>query len=259
MMTRSRRSTGKEPFLRSIELRRDKVPDLAKYPFSIPAIASLSSLSLDPKVTFLVGENGSGKSTLLEGIALALKLNPEGGSQHFRFETQKAHSDLGDYLRLVRGIRRPRTGYFLRAESFFNVATEVDRIAREEYQGMLTLQAHGGKSLHEQSHGESFLALLTNRFYADGVYILDEPEAALSPQRQLGFLAVLHDLVTCKGCQFVIATHSPIILAYPQATIYSLDDGAISPIDYERTSHFTLTRDFLADRSRYLRKLFEDR
>ena len=124
----------------------------------------------------------------------------------------------------------------------------MDRIAREEYEGVLTLMAHGGKSLHEQSHGESFLSLLTNRFYPDGLYILDEPEAALSPQRQLSFLAVLHDLVQNKRCQFIIATHSPIILAYPRATIYSLDDGGIAPIEYERTSHFTLTRDFLRDR-----------
>ncbi len=245
-MTKTRK---KEPFIRAIELHRDKVPDPKPYPFSIPAIATLTKLTMHPEVTFFIGENGSGKSTLLEAIAVAAKFNPEGGSQNFHFETERSHSELGDFLRLVRGIRRPKTGFFLRAESFFNVATEVDRLGATD--------AYGGKSLHRQSHGESFLSLFENRFHADGLYLLDEPEAALSPQRQLSFLAVLDELVMEKGCQFIIATHSPIILAYPQATIYSLDEGAITEVEYERTSHYTLTRDFLVNRQRYLRKLLD--
>jgi predicted ATPase len=161
-------------------------------------------------------------------------------------------------MRLVRGVRRPKTGYFLRAESYFNVATEIERLDAEPSVAPRIGPAYGPRSLHEQSHGESFLALVQNRFSANGFYVLDEPEAALSPQRQLSFLVSLHELVRAGSSQFVIATHSPIILAYPDATIYMLDTNGITNVKYEDTEHFSLTRDFLVDRQRYLRRLLAD-
>jgi len=250
------RQRGRDAFVRAITLLREKVESFERYPFSIPAIRALDSLDLHPKVTFFVGENGSGKSTLIEAIAVAARFNAEGGSQNFNFATRRSESELHTAIRLVRGVRRPKTGYFLRAESYFNVATEVDRIAREVPRGRDVLEAHGGRSLHEQSHGESFLALVQNRFYANGLYILDEPEAALSPQRQLSFLVSLDELARRKNCQFIIATHSPIILAYPEATIYGLGSRGPTKVAYEDTEHYALTRDFLQNRERYLRRLF---
>jgi predicted ATPase len=238
-----------DAFIRAVTLVREKVESFDKYPFTIPSIRKLDTLELHPQVTFFVGENGSGKSTIVEAIAVAARFNAEGGSQNFSFATRRSESELHNALRLVRGVRRPKTGYFLRAESFFNVATEVDRVGAE------ALQAHGGRSLHEQSHGESFLALVQNRFYPNGLYILDEPEAALSPQRQLSFLVSLDDLARRQNCQFIIATHSPIILAYPQATIYGLGPEGPTKVAYEDTEHYALTRDFLQNRDRYLRRL----
>jgi predicted ATPase len=246
-----------EPFVRSVELLREKVADLNRYPFNIPAIRALETLELHPKVTFLVGENGSGKSTLAEAVAVAAGFNAEGGSKNFNFASRRSESELHTALRLVRGTRRPKTGYFLRAESYFNVATEIERLDREGG-GPHIIDSYGGKSLHEQSHGESFLALVQNRFGDDGFYILDEPEAALSPQRQLAFLVSLHALVREGRSQFVIATHSPILLAYPDALIYNLGPDGIAKTLYEDTEHYSLTRDFLVNRERYLRRLLDD-
>jgi len=253
-----RRQKHLDAFVRAVTLVRDKVESFERYPFSIPSIRKLDSLDLHPQVTFFVGENGSGKSTLIEAIAIAARFNAEGGSQNFNFATCRSESELHTVLRLVRGVRRPKTGYFLRAESYFNVATEVDRIAREVPTGTAVLEAHGGRSLHEQSHGESFLALVENRFYANGLYILDEPEAALSPQRQLSFLVSLDHLARGQNCQFIIATHSPIILAYPQAIIYALGPDGPTKVAYEDTEHYALTRDFLLNRDRYLRRLLTE-
>ena len=227
------------------------------YPFSIPAVRGLQTLELDPAVTFLVGENGSGKSTLIEAIAIQAGFNPEGGTRNFRFSTRSSDSDLHRCLRLARGPRRERTGYSLRAESFFNVATEIERLDREGG-GPPLIDSYGGRSLHEQSHGESFLALIKNRFGPDGLYILDEPEAALSPSRQLTLLARIHELAHHGRSQFLIATHSPIILAYPEATIYQLSDSGIARVRYEETEHFFLTREFLLHRERFFRELFDE-
>jgi predicted ATPase len=239
-----------EPFVREIVLLREKVEDWTQYPFTIPAVNRLESLVLHPKVTFLVGENGSGKSTLMEAIAIAVGLNPEGGSQNIRFSTRESESALHPLLRVVRGARRPRTAFFLRAESFFNVATVIDDLGVQ--------QSYGGKSLHEQSHGESFLALVTERFGADGLYLLDEPEAALSPQRQLSLLAEFDRLARHDRSQLVVATHSPILLAYPQARIYALTPEGLAEVEYEQTEHYSLTLDFLMNRERYLRHLLRD-
>ncbi len=240
---------GMDVFLRSAELRRDQVPSFDAYPFSLPIIRDFERLDFHREVTFFVGENGSGKSTLIEAIAVAAGFNAEGGSQNFNFATRRTESELHKYLQLVRGVRRPKAGYFLRAESFFNVASAIDDLNAQD--------SHGGTSLHAMSHGESFLALVKHRFWANGLYLLDEPEAALSPQRQLALLKLMHDLVRQK-CQFVVSTHSPLLLAYPGARIYHLSDKGIETVEYEETEHYALTRDFLLNRERYLSRLLSD-
>ncbi|WP_218511503.1 AAA family ATPase [Variovorax sp. dw_308] len=239
-----------------ITLRRDKVDSFDRYPFSLPAIRSLEQIDLHPRMTYFIGENGSGKSTLLEAIAVSLGFNAEGGTRNFNFGTRRSHSVLHEYLRIAKGIRRPRDGYFLRAESFFNVATEIERLDEDPMAGPPIVDSYGGRSLHEQSHGESFLALMTQRFGGQGLYILDEPEAALSPQRQLAVLSRMHDLVL-DNSQFIIATHSPILMAYPDACIYQCSNEGISRIAYEDTEHFQVTRDFLSNPQRMLQVLME--
>lgn len=243
-------------FAGRVTLLRDRVESFDRYPFNLPAIRHLEQLELHPQVTFFVGENGSGKSTLLEALAVSLGFNAEGGSKNFRFDTRVSHSVLHEYLRIAKGFRRPRTGFFLRAESFFNVATEIERLDNEPSFGPPVIHSYGGHSLHEQSHGESFLSLLTHRFGPQGLYILDEPEAALSPQRQLAVLSRLHDLVL-EGSQFVIATHSPLLMAYPNARIFQCDGNGVQVVNYEDTEHFQVTRDFLANPQRMLRTLLE--
>jgi len=227
-----------DAFIRAIALKRDQVPSFREYPFNIPVVRHLEELALDPRVTFFVGENGTGKSTLLEAVAVALGFNPEGGTMNFRFSTRDTHAPLHEFLRLVRGVRRPKGGFFLRAESLYNAATYMDTEVPE------CLDSYGGVSLHQQSHGESFMAILMHRFGPNGLYILDEPEAALSPLRQLALLSRLHELVT-QNCQFIIATHSPIVMAYPQAAIYLLTQEGIHRTEYKETEHYRVARDFL--------------
>jgi predicted ATPase len=243
-------------YVSRITLQREMVESFDIYPFSIPSVRSLESIDLHSKVTYFVGENGSGKSTLLEAIAVSLGFNGEGGSKNFRFSSRHSHSELHKYLRIAKGVKRPRDGYFLRAESFYNVATEIENLDSEPSFGPPAIDSYGGRSLHEQSHGESFLALMTERFGGQGIYILDEPEAALSPQRQLAVMSRLHDLVL-DGSQFIIATHSPILMAYPDACIYLFGKEGVSKVAYEDTEHYRVTRDFLANPERMLRVLFE--
>lgn len=209
-------------------------------------------------VTYFIGENGSGKSTILEALAVASGFNAEGGTMNFNFATRRSESPLHRCIRLGRAPTRPRTGFFLRAESFFNLATEIERLDAEPSFGPPVIDSYGGRSLHEQSHGESFLALMKHRFGPNGLYILDEPEAALSPSRQLSLLIRMHDLLE-DGSQFIIATHAPIVLAYPGATIYHVDDRGISSVEYVQTEHVQLTRDFLNDRGRFLSRLLSGR
>ena len=241
-------------FVSRISLQRDKVDSFDRYPFALPAIRALEQIDLHPKMTILVGENGSGKSTLLEAIAVALGFNAEGGSRNFNFGTRASHSELHAFLRIARGVRRPKDGFFLRAESFFNVATEIENLDAEPMAGARVIDGFGGRSLHEQSHGESFLTLMTQRFRGEGLYILDEPEAALSPQRQLAVLSRIHDLVA-EGAQFVMATHSPILMAYPDACLLQLTADGIEEVAYEDTEHYLVTRNFLANPERMLRVL----
>lgn len=232
-----------DQFLVEIRLDRGRVPDFEAYPFGLDAVKNLDVLALHRAVTFIVGENGSGKSTLLEALAVAWGFNAEGGTQNFRFDTRASHSPLHDYVQLSRGYKKPKNGFFLRAESFYNVATEIEDLDKEPG-GRPIIASYGGTSLHAQSHGESFLALLMHRFSGEGFFILDEPEAALSPTRQMAALARLHQLVKA-GSQFVISTHSPILMAYPNAWIYSLGADGITRIAYEDTEHYQVTRDFL--------------
>jgi len=241
------------PFLRSVLLDRDWIEHPDAYPFVLPAVQALEHLELAP-VTYFIGENGSGKSTILEAIAVACGFNAEGGTMNFNFATRRSESPLHQCIRLTRAPRRPRTGFFLRAESFFNLATEIERLDAEPALSPPVIDSYGGESLHEQSHGESFLALMKHRFGPNGLYILDEPEAALSPSRQLSLLIRMHELLD-EGSQFIIATHAPIVLAYPGATIYQLDERGITSVDYDQTEHVQLTRDFLNDRDRYLQRL----
>ena len=235
------------PFLKSVTLRRDLVPSFDVYPFSIPAIKQLTSLDFHPRVTFFVGENGTGKSTLLEAIAVAEGFNPEGGSRHAMFKTKDTHDgSLPGKLMLGKNKIPRGDSFFLRAESFYNLSTYIQEIGSDH--------AYGDRELHEQSHGEAFLSLLIHRLSGNGLYLFDEPEAALSPQRQLTFLAALHDLVQ-RGGQFIIATHSPIILGYPDALILHFTEGGIAPIAYEDTEHYKVTRAFLTRRDLMLQEL----
>jgi predicted ATPase len=241
---KTRRVSG-APFLQRIESLPEKM-DGSTYPFNLRAFSSGIDLTLRSNVTFFVGENGSGKSTLLEALAEICGFNPEGGNRDHHRATFADRSALAQALRLT---WRPKVtqGFFMRAESFFNFATYIEQVS--------DLRAYGGKSLHQQSHGESFLALFAHRF-EQGIYLLDDPVAALSPQRQLSFLRILHDLASPGHAQFLIATHSPIILSYPGAVLYDLDGDAIRETSYRDTRHFLVTRDFLNAPERFFKHLF---
>jgi predicted ATPase len=237
-------------YLRTVELCRKNIDSFSEYPFSLEAVRNLFTLELHPKVTFIVGENGTGKSTILEAVATSYGFNPEGGTKNFNFSTMSTHSDLHKYLKLVKGVRRPEDGFFLRAESFYNVATNIDELDKFGGGGPKIIDSYGGHSLHEQSHGESFLSVFINRFRGKGLYILDEPEAALSPSRQMAMLARMHELVQ-QDSQFIIATHSPIIMSYPDAVIYELNDG-FKEVTYRETEHYQVMKEFINNTDRML-------
>ena len=225
------------------------------YPFSLPIVQNLQEITFPSQVTFFVGENGAGKSTILEGIACQAGFGREGGSKNINFKTSAERTYTGTELfaqtLLLSWRRKCKDGYFLRAESFFNVANYLDALPN----GTLS---YGGKSLHEQSHGESFFSFFSNRMGNDGFFILDEPEAALSPQRQLSLMIIINELCKNSNAQFIIATHSPILLAYPKATIYSCDSGSLETIDYKDTAHYQITKQFLDDPERYVHGLFSE-
>jgi len=246
-----------KPYLQEVSLERKQISKHSSYPFNIPGVRGLRSVSFHPDVTFIVGENGCGKSTILEGIAIAWGFNPEGGTINFRFTTRSSHSNLYKHLRLVKSFRRPKDGFFLRAESFFNLATNIEDMDAEPAHAPLVIGSYGGHSLHEQSHGESFLALLLHRFGGNGLYILDEPEAALSPTRQLSVLRRIHDLVLKKS-QFIIATHSPILMAYPNAKILLLDKTGFKEVSYQETDHYVVAKEFMNDPTRIIKRLLAE-
>lgn len=238
-------ATPAAPFIHAVRLRR--VTD--DYTAHLPALRELERLELDPRMTFLVGENGSGKSTLIEAIAVAAKLNAEGGgrTQQFAFSTRSSHSPLHKRIELERAALPPRNAFFLRAESVFNLATAVERHAMEDVYA---------RPLHEQSHGESFLDIAVNRLGPRGLYLFDEPEAALSVRGQLALLRRMDELVR-EHSQFLVATHSPILLAYPGATILELSDAGIRRVAYDEAEQVELTRSFLDDPERFLRHLLD--
>lgn len=237
------------PYLQRVSFKPEAALNFESYPLSIPAVREIESIEFHPDVTFLVGENGSGKSTVLEAIALAMGFGPEGGTRNVRFSSADSTSPLHTLLRPSRSGRKPKDGYFLRAESFFNVASYMDEVGY--------LQSYGGKSLHAQSHGESFMALLVHKLRGQGLYLFDEPEAALSPNRQLAALTAIDQLVKNES-QFIIATHSPILLAYPNAKILQFDGAGITEVSYEETEHYAMTRDFLNNYQRRIEQLLDD-
>ena len=235
------------PFIERVFLDPSRILDPRHYAYQLPALRNFKKLDLHPKVTFFVGENGSGKSTLLEAIAIAVGINAEGGSRNLLFSTRESHSDLHRALKIRSYHGLVPDAWFLRAESLFNVATQLEQIGG--------LENYGGKSLHEQSHGEAFMSLIENRF-GQGLYLLDEPEAALSPQRQLEFLVLLQHIVAQRS-QLIIATHSPIIMSYPDALICQFSEAGIQPIEYEATEHYRVTKSFLDAPARMLRHLLD--
>lgn len=236
------------------EVRLHEPPPEENYLAGLPVVRHLAEqpLAFTTPVTILMGENGVGKSTLIEAVAVGMGFNAEGGTRNFSFATMETHSALYRYVEFVRGPHRPRDGFFLRAESFYNVASYVDEIGDQKF-----LCRYGGKSLHDQSHGESFLSLVRSRFGGKGFYIMDEPEAALSPASQMELLAHIHRLAE-DGSQVVIATHSPMLMTYPGACLLQIDEDGIRPTEYRKTSHYQITRRFLENPDRMYRELFRE-
>ncbi|SEM11596.1 MULTISPECIES: AAA family ATPase [unclassified Butyrivibrio] len=235
--------------IQGVSINWDKI-DKRSYLRGIEAIKDLDYLSFNKNITIFVGENGSGKSTVLEAIAVNYGFNPEGGTKNYSFSTYDSHSELCDAIRLSRGVSKPGWGYFLRAESFYNVATAEEMYSREDPRGIR-------QQFHERSHGESFLQLVQTNFKGHGLYLLDEPEAALSPQRQL---TLLIEIVNCakEDSQFIMVTHSPILLGIPGAEILSFDDGQIHPIEYEDTDSYQITKMFIENKEQLLKRLLSE-
>jgi len=249
---RKKNMQGKENiYLSQIRLKEDCGMKMDEYPLNVPVISHLKPLRFEKSVTYIVGPNGSGKSTLVEAMAVLLGLNPEGGSRNFHFHTVETHSRLSEALIASRADLSYRDAFFFRAESYYNVASEVDRLA----EGDASLyDSYGGKSIHERSHGEGFIALVRNRLRGKGIYLFDEPEAALSFSNQLAFLCWIKDAVE-SGSQLIITTHSPVILSYPGATIYEIDGEHLYKTSYEDCHVFQDLQGFMLNRELYLKNL----
>jgi len=247
--------------LKKLTLLRERVQDWGAYPFLVSAIRALDELVFRSRICFFAGENGTGKSTLLEAIAAHYGFGREGGNRNFRTDTTESNHSIDPLVKALRLSfdRRTGIGFFLRAESFFNVASHIDELDKEPGGGPPITASYGGRSLHTRSHGETFFTLLDLKFRRNGLFLLDEPEAALSPQRQLAFLVLIHDVLRkFKDAQFIISTHSPILLAYPHAQIVSFDDASLRDIDYEETGSFQIAHRFLNHREEFLEELFAD-
>ena len=238
-------SINNELMIKKITLEKDKIKSQNIYPFNIEIVKNFTELNLDKPVTFFVGENGIGKSTFIEAIAVSLGLPAEGGTENFRYETKNTTSNLSDYIKIPK-YNKPKTKFFLRAESFYNFSSEVDNIG---------VRGSYGGSLHECSHGEAFLQLIQNRFTDHGLYILDEPEAALSPQRQLSLLYLIDQLVK-EGSQFIIATHSPILISYRDGKILDLNQN-FKEIKYKDSEIYSLYKMYLERPEEMQSRLFD--
>ncbi|WP_330508535.1 AAA family ATPase [Lachnoanaerobaculum gingivalis] len=212
-------------------------------------------MELTKPVTIFVGENGVGKSTLIEGLAVAMGFNAEGGSVNFSFSTKESHSNLHEYITVSRGWRKHKDGFFLRAESFYNVASNIDDLDNGSG-GLPIILSYGGVSLHEQSHGESFMALVENRFSGNGLYILDEPEAALSPMRLMELICYIKKLVD-NNSQFIISTHSPILMTFPDAEVIEITQEEIKSVDYKETEYFLITKRFMDSPEQMIKNLLD--
>lgn len=239
-------------FVTKITLDRNKIENFNVYPFNIDIIRKFDELNITKPVTFLVGENGIGKSTFIEALAVSCGLNPEGGTQNFAFSTKNTHSNLHDYLHVGK-YNTPKTKFFLRAESFYNVSTEIIRISEEGGQG--PIYDYYGGNLHECSHGEAFIKLVKNRFSDNGLYILDEPESALSPSRQMSLLYLIDELVKC-GSQFIIATHSPILISYRDGEIFDLNNN-FEKTTFENTEIYQTYKMYLDNPYEMQKRLFD--
>lgn len=244
-------------YVTGVKLAREVPAD--SYLCDLPVVKHLlniGQLPVSKHVTFFVGENGIGKSTLVEAIAVSMGFNPEGGTANFDFSTNNSHSELYRYLTVCKGVKRRKDGFFLRAESFYNVATNIDKMDSEPSFGPPIISSYGNVSLHKQSHGESFMALVENRFSGNGLYILDEPEAALSPMRLLRLMCYIEDLVK-RDSQFIISTHSPILMAFPGAEVFELSENGINSVLYQETDHFRITKQFVNAPEKMLKHLFD--
>jgi predicted ATPase len=247
--------------LKKVALLRERVLGWDAYPFCIPVIRQLEEIIFRSRVCFFSGENGSGKSTLLEAIAAHYGFGREGGNRSFRNDSTESNRSVDPLVKALRLSfdKRTGTGFFLRAESFFNVASHIDELDKEPSNGPPISAFYGGQSLHTRSHGETFFTLLDCKFRRNGLFLLDEPEAALSPQRQLSFLVLIHDVLrNFRDAQFIISTHSPVLLAYPKAQILSFDGGMVQEIDYEKTGSFQVVHRFLNGREEFLQELFAE-
>lgn len=241
-------------FLKRITMNWNQDSEKNKYPFNIPSLKRTNSIDMDHNVIFFIGENGTGKSTLLEAIAFKCGFGSKGGSRNNIFEEDDNIAKLASIM-TISWLPKINRGFFMRAETFYDFAGYIDELAKD---GIDAYQPYGGKSLNEQSHGEAFLSLFCNRFNSKGLYILDEPEAALSPQRQLAFLSIVWQLEQEGMAQFIIASHSPILMAYPNAKIYSFDNDNFKQVEYEETDHYQLTKAFLNNREKFFRNLFDN-
>ena len=242
-------------YIQYVALKDGIKKDTKQFPFNVPLIKYFRKITFLKPVTFIIGENGSGKSTLLEAIAVSYGFNPEGGSKNFNFGTKETHSDFYKYIKIGKSYNRADDGYFLRTESFYNVASNIDQMVDIEDRRKKSLyDSYGGKSLHNQSHGESFLSLLKYRLRGNGLYIFDEPESALSPMKLLELLAIIDNLVN-NNSQFIISTHSPILMAYPKAEIYEIDNGKLKSTAFEETRHFSITKYFMLNYKQMIKNL----
>ena len=247
--------------LKKLTLLSERVDDWEAYPFTVSAIRKLREIVFRSRICFFAGENGSGKSTLLEAIAAQYGFGREGGNRNFQNDTTESNHSIDPLVKALRLAFDKRTGagFFLRAESFFNTASHIDQLDKEPGWGPPITAFYGGRSLHTRSHGETFFTVLDLKFRRNGLFLLDEPEAALSPQRQLSFLVLIHNVLRqFKDAQFVISTHSPVLLAYPNAQIFSFDEGTVHEIDYEQTGSFQVVHHFLNHREQSLEELFAE-